>query len=136
MKLSVLDTDILTEIFKRRNRVVAGHAVAYLQTHFQFAFSAMTHFELVRGMRHRKSSRLLQEFHVLEKLSLVLPITEEVLDRAADLWVDARNRGKPHRDADLIIAATALLQDRTLVTGNTPHFEWIPGLALANWRNS
>lgn len=136
MNLSVLDTDILTEVFKRRNRVVADHAAVYLQTHSQFAFSAMTQFEMVRGIRHKKSSRLLREFTTLETKSLIFPISDEVLDRAADLWVEARVYGKSHRDADLIIAATALLHDRTLVTGNTPHFDWIPGLPLANWREA
>lgn len=134
MNLAVLDTDILNEVFKRRNRTVAGHAAAYLQAHSQFTFSAMTRFEMVRGIRHKKSSRLMREFNRLEGQSLIFPVSDEVLDRAADLWVQARNKGKSHRDADLIIAATALLHGRSLVTGNTPHFDWIPGLALANWR--
>jgi predicted nucleic acid-binding protein len=65
---------------------------------------------------------------------LIVPISDTVLDRAADLWADARNAGYPQRDADLIIAATALVHNRTLVTGNTPHFQWIHGLHLAIWR--
>ena len=35
---------------------------------------------------------------------------------------------------DLLIAATALQLDMTLVTANTKHFEIIPGLKLENWR--
>jgi predicted nucleic acid-binding protein len=35
-----------------------------------------------------------------------------------------------------IIAATALETGRTLVTGNIAHFDWIPGLALADWRSA
>jgi predicted nucleic acid-binding protein len=54
--------------------------------------------------------------------------------RAADLWADGRNSGHPRDDADLIIAATALEAGRVLVTGNTQHFAWIPGLRLADWR--
>jgi predicted nucleic acid-binding protein len=57
-----------------------------------------------------------------------------VLDRAAALWADARSRGLPDNDADLIIAATALVHGGTLVTGNTAHFTWVPGLQLADWR--
>jgi predicted nucleic acid-binding protein len=37
-----------------------------------------------------------------------MPITDSILDRAADLWVVARRGGVPHGDADLIFAATAL----------------------------
>ena len=38
--------------------------------------------------------------------------------------------------ADIMIAATALDHTRTLVTGNTTHFAWVPGLTLGNWRDS
>jgi tRNA(fMet)-specific endonuclease VapC len=57
-----------------------------------------------------------------------------VLERAEDLWVIGENGGHPHSDADLIIAATALEHERELVTGNTAHFAWIPGLILVDWR--
>jgi predicted nucleic acid-binding protein len=57
-----------------------------------------------------------------------------VLLRAADLWAEARRGGHPQSDADLIIAATALEHGLALVTGNTTHFSWIPGLKLADWR--
>jgi predicted nucleic acid-binding protein len=59
-----------------------------------------------------------------------------VLDRAADLWIEARAAGRPREDVDLIIASTVLIHDLTLVTANTKHFDWIPGLKLANWRKT
>ena len=34
---------------------------------------------------------------------------------------------------DLLIGATALHEDLTLVTGNVKHFERIPGLRIENW---
>jgi predicted nucleic acid-binding protein len=52
------------------------------------------------------------------------------------IWVDARRGGYPRNDADLIIAATAMESGRVLVTGNAPHFAWIPGLSLADWRTA
>jgi len=54
--------------------------------------------------------------------------------RAAELWCDAWAGGHPHDDADLIIAATAREHGRVLVTGNTPHFAWVQGLRLEDWR--
>ena len=54
--------------------------------------------------------------------------------RAADLWVDGRTGGHAHEDADLVIAATALENQRELVTGNTTHYAWIKNLQLADWR--
>jgi len=66
---------------------------------------------------------------------LILPVTDDILDAATDLWVTGRKQGLTPKDADLMIAATALYHSRTLVTGNTAHFAWVPGLALENWRN-
>ena len=53
MDSSLLDTDILTEIFKGRNHQVAAHAAAYLKDHGQFAISAMTRFEVGTSGRQR-----------------------------------------------------------------------------------
>jgi predicted nucleic acid-binding protein len=36
-------------------------------------------------------------------------------------------------DMDMFIAATALEEEVTLVTGNVKHFERIPGLKIENW---
>jgi len=68
--------------------------------------------------------------------SLILPITDAILDRAADLWGLAHRQGVARNDADLIIAATALEHSRTLVTGNVSHFEWIDVLTIRDWRES
>jgi predicted nucleic acid-binding protein len=136
MESSLLDTDILTEIFKARNHQVTSHASAYLQEHGQFAISAMTRFEIVRGLRHKRATALLARFETVCARLLVIPISDEVLDQAANLWVAARDAGHPQRDADLIIAATAIVNSRTLITGNSPHFRWISGLPIANWRDA
>jgi len=39
----------------------------------------------------------------------------------------------PIGDADLRIAAIALVRDFTVVTGNLQHFQRIPGLRVENW---
>ena len=134
MDLALLDTDTLSEVLKQRNATVAQHAVAYLQDHGQFAFSAFTRFEILRGYQESQATRQLPRFAAFCAQSLILPVTDAVFDRAADLWVIARRGGHPHGDADLIIAATALAQGLELVTGNTQHFAWIPGLTLVDWR--
>src|SRR6478752_4651035 len=126
----LLDTDILSELIKRRNPAVQQHALAYSRQQGRLAFSAMTRYEVVRGYAQRAATIQLARFAAFCQRSLILSITDIVLDRAADLWAFARNHGHPHNDADLIIAATALEDSRSLVTGNTPHFAWIPGLVL------
>lgn len=134
MHLALLDTDTLSEVLKQRNTTVARHAAAYLQAHGQFAFSAFTRFEILRGYKESNATRQLPRFAAFCAHSLILPITDPIIERAADLWVMARQRGYPHGDADVLIAATALEHSREFVTGNTAHFVWIPGLSLVDWR--
>jgi tRNA(fMet)-specific endonuclease VapC len=66
--------------------------------------------------------------------SLVLPISDAVLDQAGILWAEARSGGKPCGDADLLIAATALEHNLALASGNMRHFDWVPNLRLEDWR--
>jgi tRNA(fMet)-specific endonuclease VapC len=134
MPLCLLDTDTLSEVLKQRHPVVVRRAGAYLRQYQEFAFSAVTRYEVVRGLKAKKATRQLGRFQTFCQHSLILAITDAILDRAADLWVAARQAGSSGNDADLIIAATALEHGRVLVTGNTGHFSWIPGLAVEDWR--
>ena len=136
MDAALLDTDILNEVLKQKNRSVVRHASVYLQEHGQFAISALSRYEIIRGLRDAKATTQLTRFSVFCQNTIVFPITDAILNRAADLWVEAKRAGHPRSDADLIIAATALEHRGTLVSANTAHFAWIPGLKLANWRNA
>ncbi len=134
MPLCLIDTDALSEILKQKHPIVVQKASAYLVQHQQFAFSAMTRYEVVRGLKAQRAKHQLQRFVTFCQHSLLFAVTDAVLDRAADLWAAARTAGLPRNDADLIIAATALEHGRRLVTGNTAHFSWIPNLVIKDWR--
>ena len=134
MNLAILDTDLLSEILKSKDAHVLTMARQYLAEHQRFAFSEMTVYEVVRGMRSKRASQQLAAFLRMVGQCEVFAIDRSVLMLAADLWAEARTGGHPKDDADLIIAATALKAQRTLVTGNTTHYSWIVGLQLADWR--
>lgn len=134
MNPCLLDTDILSEILRGRNRDVVDAADAYLKMHGQFAISAFTQYEIVRGLRWRKATAKLSSFELLCQSMRIHPVTSDVLDRAADLWADGAAQGKPKTDADILIASTALVHGLDLVTGNVGHFTWINGLTVSSWR--
>jgi len=134
MDAALLDTDTLNEVLKQRNPLVVQKSADYLQQHAQFAISAMTRYELLRGLKEKQATKQLAQFQEFCRQSLILPITDAILDRTSDLWVAARRGGFPGKDADLLIAATALETQRVLVTGNTAHFAWVPSLKIENWR--
>ena len=60
----------------------------------------------------------------------VLPLTRPIGRRFARIRGDLRRRGQVIGDPDLLIAATALHHDLTLVTGNRGHFQRIPDLRM------
>ena len=54
------------------------------------------------------------------------PITTEIMLKAAELWANARKRGKPtadpkELDGDVILAAQAMEADAVVVTENVGH---------------
>jgi tRNA(fMet)-specific endonuclease VapC len=134
MPLCLLDTDMLSEVLRQKYATVRRKANRYLRQYNQFAFSAFTRYEVLRGMKQKQATRQLLRFEAFCTRSLIFAVSDAVLDRAADLWAAAYRGGHPRNDGDLIIGATALEEGRQLVTGNTAHFAWIPGLTIENWR--
>ena len=134
MDAAILDTDMFSEVLRQRNATVLQKAAVYVQEHGQIAISAVSRFEILRGYKKENATTQLGRFHVLCQKSLVVALTDAVFDQAADLWAYGRNHGFPVGDADVLIAATALVHGRTLVTGNESHFTWMPGLVVDNWR--
>jgi predicted nucleic acid-binding protein len=134
MEEALIDTDILSELLKAKDARVLAKVQQYLAQHGRLTFSSITYYEVVRGLVAARASKQLASFLQTAGKSEVVPISLPILRRAADLWATANASGHPRDDADLIIAATALDVGRVLVTGNTPHYAWIPGLQLANWR--
>src|SRR4051812_21626364 len=102
MDKALLDTDILSEVLKRKDPQVLATAGQYLAEHQRFAFSAVTLYEIIRGSQANGATRQLAEFLNTVGTSDVLPVSTGVLMRAADLWAEADNAGYPHDDADLI----------------------------------
>jgi tRNA(fMet)-specific endonuclease VapC len=58
----------------------------------------------------------------------ILGLDEEICKRFGQLRGSMRKRGQTIGDFDLLIAATALRHDLTLLTNNRKHFEGIAGL--------
>lgn len=134
MQPSLLDTDTLSEIIKLRDPAVIQHALAYTRQCGPLSFSAITRYEVVRGYKYKRASAQLSKFAVFCQRSRILPVTDAIWDLASDLWAYARSHGYPHKDADLVIAATALAEGVPLATGNTGDFAWVPNLVIEDWR--
>jgi tRNA(fMet)-specific endonuclease VapC len=131
----VVDTDVLSALM-RGNPSVLRRAQDYLAEHSRLAISMITRYEILRGLKSKGAVRQEREFERFSAISIVvLPITEQVIVRAATIYADLSNRGELIPDADVLIAATALVDERHPVTNNERHFRRIPGLTVENWLN-
>jgi tRNA(fMet)-specific endonuclease VapC len=102
----------------------AGHPVR---------LNAVSYYETKRGLLAIGAHRQLAAFERLWRVLGIVMIDHAVLDRAAELYAALRTSGQLIEDADLLIAAIALVYDMTLVTNNTAHFTRIPGLQVEDW---
>lgn len=132
----LLDTDTLSEVIKDRDPRVRQAARQYLGTHGSFTFSIITRYEVLRGLKAKRATRQVAAFEHWCRTSNVLPLSDDVVVRAADLYADLYRGGDLISDADILIAATALAHGLTLITENVAHFQRISGLPLASWRAS
>ena len=58
----------------------------------------------------------------------------KVVDKAAEIYRYLKSNGLMIDENDIYIAAIAIVNDCTLVTANTRHFERVEGLKFVNWR--
>lgn len=128
----VLDTSILSKVMRQDGEALSK-ARAYLYSHGVFTLSVITVYEVLRGLRAKGATRQMDYFNDLCKASSILLISEEVAQRAAEIHADLRMRGEPIGDADILIAACALVENCGVATNNTKHFEKIDGLHLEDW---
>jgi tRNA(fMet)-specific endonuclease VapC len=100
-------------------------------TNESLAISLMTYGEVYEGIYYGPSRRV-SEYgfrRFLRGVSVLAP-NRSIMRRFALIRGDLRNRGELIGDPDIIIAATALHHNLTLVTENVRHFQRIAGLSL------
>jgi tRNA(fMet)-specific endonuclease VapC len=127
----LLDTNTLIYYFRGMGNV----AERLLSTSpSEIAISAIVLFELEVGIAKsvspRKRKAQLQEF---TSLVSVLFFDRSAAESAAKIRVKLEKRGVPIGPSDILIAASALATNSTLVTHNRKEFERIEGLRIEDW---
>jgi len=91
MDAALLDTDTLNEVLKRKNANVVQHAADYLAQHGQFAISSITRYELLRGLKEKNAASQLARFQSFCQNTTILPVIDDILEEAVDLWFCGRH---------------------------------------------
>jgi predicted nucleic acid-binding protein len=98
----------------------------------RFIMPAIVYFEVKRGLLELGAKKKEAEFTELCRSLPTGEFDKRVWHLAASLYVQARKKGQPIDDADLLIAAFCIVNGYTLVTNNIRHFEDIDGLDYVN----
>jgi len=119
----LIDTNIL--IYHTAGSAIVKEFLADLITAKAFNISMITRIEFLGW--HAQTPDGFEKCQRLVKLSNVLPVTEEVADKAIDL-----RRYRNVKLADAIIAATAVVNDLKLATRNPDDFKGLTALKIVN----
>ena len=127
----LIDTDILIHSIKG-NETVNQNIAKYAA--IPKAISIITFGELLYGAK--KSQQRDKNTSIVYRLAEIFPvvgITRSTIETFTDVKLALEKKGEVIEDFDLLIAATALSLNYTLVTNNVRHFERVKGLQLENW---
>lgn len=139
MQKVVLDTDLLSELLKQANPVVAARAYSYQQIYLAITLTSFSALEILSGLRH------IQAHAQLKRAELLFLRNEEIVPEAEDYRLASEiigsmwRLGTPIGLVDPMIAACAIRRGYGVATGNTNHYQFIRNAGydfpLENWRN-
>ena len=124
----LIDTDCAIDLLFDRAPTVSLRPIL---SQDGLAISEVTFGEVYDGVIHGRDA-IAAEIAFSEFLTAidVLPLTRDIWKQFAHIRGALRRRGQLISDFDIVIGATALEFDLTLVTYNVRHFERIPGLRI------
>jgi len=98
--------------------------------------SGINYYEIKRGLLAVNATRKLRDFEAIRQtIEMLFLDTQEVFDKAVEIHVSLKRKGRPIPDADILIAATAQTQNLILVSADS-HFQWVDDLIVENWLNT
>jgi tRNA(fMet)-specific endonuclease VapC len=135
---ALLDTDILSEVLKSKDRNVVTRANAYLAEHGRYTSSTITVMEVVKGLSRKGREDAIARFLEVVDASEVLTLDTISAELAGRIYGDLERAGRDIGVADVLIAAIAVHHGLALVTGNVSDYARIQEagypLRLENWR--
>jgi tRNA(fMet)-specific endonuclease VapC len=138
MEPALLDTDIVSEIWRGKNSIVNHNARIYRREFGRYTTSAITVVELIKGFAQAGRDDRIQEMVRLLAPEEVIPLESAAATLAGRIYGELEQSGQSIGRFDPLIAGIALRHGLTLISGNTKHYQRIVDLGfplkLGNWR--
>ena len=138
----VLDTGILGQVTHPRRKPEFGEWFEdLLSTDTDTIVAEIADYEVRRELVRAGKIAGIARLDKIKRDLIYLPITTAVMLRAADLWAQARRRGRPtaapsELDCDVILAAQALGANAAVVTDNIGHLSlFVDALSWRDWQS-
>ena len=110
MKKTLLDTDIFSEILKRKHPQVSAIAQQYHQQFGIYTISTITILEIVKGFHKVQQEAAIQRFLSNLKAADIITLTNTSAALAGRIYADLERKGQTIGRADPMIAAIAIEQ--------------------------
>lgn len=128
----LLDTNIVSASLKQNIEVALKITEIRRQGEF-IGISGITYYEVQRGLLRSNANRKLAWFQQFCQDYPVLFLDDmRIFQKASEIHADLTNRGKIIQDADILIAATAIIHNLVLVSHDFD-LTRVKDLQLENW---
>ena len=127
-----IDTNVVAAHLKK-NLLVTQRMRQAEAAGYPVMLNAVSYYETRRGLLFAGAQKQLAAFEQLWRVQGIVMIDQAALDKAANIYADLRVAGQLIEDADILMAATALVNDLALATNNTAHFSRVTGLQIQDW---
>ena len=132
----LLDTTTVSDYLRKDRAVVARlHDTLPLD----LAISTVTKFEIAYGLANKPSliTKYRKQLDELYIKTNNLVFDAEIAEIAGQIRSELKNAGTPIEIPDIIIAATAIFYNLTVVTSNTKDFEKVERkLSIVDWKKN
>ncbi len=127
-----LDTNIITALLKGDAEIFSKIEES-IDHGYDITINAIVYYEIKRGLEAIRSKKKIEEFeNICMDIRVLLIDEKDILDRAANIWANLKQKGQLIEDADILIASIAIVKGYVLVSDDI-HFQRVPDLMLENW---
>ena len=126
-----IDSDILSYMIKDKN--IQANFNKLLNNDDFYCIPPLVYYEVKRGLTYIKAITKLRLFETFYNGSVQNDVmTAETWRKAIEIYVMLKAKGRVIGDGDIFIASFCIVNDYTLITNNTQHYDNIPELKKVN----
>ncbi len=127
----LLDTNIVSYHLKQNPQIRQSLTDAR-NSGYDIFISCMTYYEIKRGLVYANATTKIALFNNFIMGAKILFLNEHILEKACEIHATLKRQGRMIQDADILIAATAIIHDLILVS-NDSDLTRISEVNLENW---